>query len=149
MNKDFRTAYAEAAKKESAVKTLETLINQEDKDSAIVLGYQGALQALKGNYTFFPTMKLSYFWSASGYFEQALKLEPQNVEVLFLRFTVECGVPAIMSYALHLSSDRKKIVELLPKSKLEKSFKKAMIDFMLESGKCTEEEIEILRKIVP
>jgi hypothetical protein len=147
MNKTFRKAYADASKQESKLKVLEELVAQEKEESAVILAYKAGIQALKGNYAFFPAMKLSYFWESSKLFDKALALEPDNLEVIFLRFTIECGVPSIMSYALHLQKDKKSILELLPQSKLDKDFKKAMIDFMLESGKCTESEEKTLKSI--
>ncbi|KOY86643.1 hypothetical protein AD998_11265 [bacterium 336/3] len=147
MNKAFRKAYSDASKQESKLKVLEELIAQEKEESAVLLAYKAGFQALKGNYAFFPAMKLAYFWECSKLFDKALELEPDNLEVIFLRFTIECGVPSIMSYALHLQKDKKSILELLPNSNFDKEFKKAMIDFMFESGKLTESEEKILKSV--
>lgn len=148
MNQEFRKAYKEASKKESQIKVLEKLIQNEDPQNATILAYKGALAALKGNYSFFPAIKLSYFWEASNFFEKALATDPENLEAIFLRFTVECSVPSLMSYALHLQEDRKKIIELLPKSNLEKDFKKAIAQYLIDSGKCTSIEKKELAKFL-
>lgn len=148
MNQEFRQAYKEAAKKESQIKVLEKLIQNEDPHNSTILAYKGALAALKGNYSFFPAIKLSCFWEASNFFEKALSAEPENLEAIFLRFTVECSVPSLMSYALHLQEDRKKIIELLPASNLDKIFKKAIAQYLIDSGKCTSSEKKELEKFL-
>ncbi|MCS6796765.1 MAG: hypothetical protein NZ516_12480, partial [Raineya sp.] len=112
MTKLLRTLYKEASENERKLKEFEQAIQQEKVSEAIRWAYKGALQALKGKYSFLPATKLSFFWEASNYLEKALAQEPENVEIIFLRFTVECGVPSLMNYALHLQEDRKKIIQL-------------------------------------
>ncbi|MDX1902707.1 MAG: hypothetical protein SFU27_01005 [Thermonemataceae bacterium] len=137
MNKKIRETYADASKSAAKLKELELLLQKENPEAASTKAYLGAVAALKGNFSFFPAMKLSYFWEASRYFEEAIRQEPNNLEAIFLRFTVECGVPAIMSYALHLQEDKKQIITLLKSQEVESYFKKAIIKFLTESGKCT------------
>jgi hypothetical protein len=147
MNQEFRKTYADASRQQTKVKVLENLIAKAPEENAVVLAYKACVQALKGNYAFLPAMKLAYFWEANAYFEKALTLEPDNLEIIFLRFTVECGVPLLMSYALHLQEDRKKIISLLPKSNLDEEFKQAIIEYLLDSGKCSFEEKKILNSL--
>ena len=148
MNQAFRNTYKEASKKESKIKVLEDLIRNEDPQDSTILAYKGAVAALKGNHSFFPAIKLSYFWEASNFFEKALAINPENLEAVFLRFTVECGVPSLMSYALHLQEDRKKIIELLPQSPLEEDFKQAIAEYLINSGKCTTKEKKVLEQFL-
>ncbi|GAB4488078.1 MAG: hypothetical protein OHK0045_09410 [Raineya sp.] len=148
MNQEFRNAYKEASKKESKIKVLESLIQNQDPKHSTILAYKGAIAALKGNYSFFPAIKLSHFWEASSYFEKALAANPENLEAVFLRFTVECGVPSLMSYALHLQEDKKKIIALLPQSDLEEDFKQAIAEYLIESGKCNASEKKILEQFL-
>ncbi|PKQ70409.1 hypothetical protein [Raineya orbicola] len=147
MTQLLRRLYKEASENEKKLKDFEQAIQQEKVSEAIRYAYKGALQALKGKYSFLPAVKLNFFWEASGYLQKALAQEPENVEIIFLRFTVECGVPSLMSYALHLQEDRKKIVELLPESHLEEDFKKAIAEYLIQSGKCTFAEKKVLQEI--
>jgi hypothetical protein len=147
MTQLLRRLYKEASENEKKLKDFEQAIQQEEVSEAIRYAYKGALQALKGKYSFLPAIKLNFFWEASGYLQKALAQEPENVEIIFLRFTVECGVPSLMSYALHLQEDRKKIVELLPESHLEEDFKKAIAEYLIQSGKCTFAEKKVLQEI--
>lgn len=151
MNQEIRNTYKEASKKEGKIKDLEALIQKiqkEDAQNSTILAYQGAVAALKGNYSLFPTTKLSYFWKASNYFQKALSENPTDLEAIFLRFTVECGVPSLMNHALHLQEDKKKIIELLPTSHLEEDFKKAIAEYLIESGRCTSTEKKALEKFI-
>lgn len=147
MTQLLRKLYKEASENEKKLKEFEQAIHQENISEAVRYAYQGALQALKGKYSFLPAMKLNFFWEASSYLQKALAQEPENVEIIFLRFTVECGVPSLMSYALHLQEDRKKIIELLPESNLEDDFKKAIAEYLIKSGKCTFAEKKVLQEI--
>jgi len=148
MNQKLRTAYKEASKKQSHIKVLEKLVQNENPQNATILAYKGAISALKGSYSFLPTIKLAHFWEASNFFEKALAAEPENLEAIFLRFTVECGVPSLMSYALHLQEDRKKIIKLLPTSNLDEDFKKAIAQHLIDSGKCTSAEKKELEQFL-
>jgi hypothetical protein len=148
MNQEFRKAYKEASKKESHIKILEKLIQNQPTQNATILAYKGAVAALRGNYSFLPTVKLAHFWEANSFFEKALASEPENLEAIFLRFTVECGVPSLMSYALHLQEDKKKIIKLLPTSSLDEDFKKAIAQYLIDSGKCTSSEKKELEKFL-
>jgi len=150
MNKKIRETYDQASKDAAKLKELEVLVGKpaNGENKAVQKAYQGAISALKGKYSFFPAMKLSYFWEASRYFAEAIQEAPANLEVVFLRFTVECGVPSLMSYALHLQEDKKSILSLLKSEKTESYFQKAIIKFMLESGKCTFSERKELEEMM-
>lgn len=148
MTQLLRKLYKEASENPNKLKDFEQAIQQENLSPALQSAYKGALQALKGKYNFLPTIKLNLFWEASSYLQKALNQEPDNVEIIFLRFTVECGVPSLMNHALHLYEDKRKIIQLLPTSHLETDFKKAIAEYLINSGKCTFAEKKQLQEIL-
>lgn len=115
----------------------------------LITGYIGAVQALKAVHVFNPFTKLKYLNQAEKTFAQAIAAEPHNIEIRFMRFSVEHNVPGFLGYGKHLEADRQEIISQLKK----KNYKTAdselittVVRFLVDSERCTPAETEYLNR---
>jgi len=78
----------------------------ETKNSpATHLAYLGALQTIWANHVFSPISKLSTFKKGKKNIEQAIKKEPDNVELRFIRLSVQKNAPSFLGYKSNINED--------------------------------------------
>lgn len=94
----------------------ENLMNYFDaidiEDNALLMSYKGAALATTANCKFFPWQKLNIFNKGKDYIEMAVQFEPQNLEIRFVRFTIQSNIPAILNYD-NLEEDKDFILKKL------------------------------------
>lgn len=138
---------------ESSLKT-ETLLNKlqslQQKDADIT-GYIGTLQALRAKHAWNPYYKVSYLDQASKTLDKAVKLDPKNIEIRFLRYTVEYFVPPFLGYSKHVAEDRKVLIQEIS----NRNFKpedieviRNVVNFLIEKAECSEVEITKLKQAI-
>lgn len=75
-------------------------------DEPLSLGYLGAFQTIWANHTSNPIAKLSTFRRGKKNIERAISLAPENVELRFIRLSVQVNCPAFLGYDEHIEGDR-------------------------------------------
>ena len=77
----------------------------------IINGYLGALEALKAKHTWNPYYKVKYLNDSEDTFKNAVATDPQNIEIRFMRFSIENNVPGFLGYNKNLVADRLEMIK--------------------------------------
>lgn len=80
-------------------------------NSATHLAYLGGLQTIWANHVFSPISKLNTFKEGKKNIEQAIKKEPDNVELRFIRLSVKKNAPSFLRYKSNIKEDTEFIKE--------------------------------------
>ncbi|MCS6820251.1 MAG: hypothetical protein NZ551_00105 [Microscillaceae bacterium] len=145
----IRRLYAEAANSQSKADELAKLLAQADSKNPTIIAYKGIVEAYKAKYALNPLSKLSHIQEANKYFKQAVEAEPDNIEIRFLRFTIQLNTPAVLGLDKELNEDRKVILANIQYSGIENIMKKAIAEYLIKSGKCSETEKQFLQDLIP
>ncbi|QHS54236.1 hypothetical protein GWR56_01225 [Mucilaginibacter sp. 14171R-50] len=111
--------------------------------TALINGYIGTLQALKAKHTWNPYYKLKYLSDAEKTFAKAVFGDPHNIEIRFMRFSVEHNVPGFLGYTKNLVADREEIIKQLDRkhsSPADETLVKTIVTFLLDSKRCSPAE---------
>jgi hypothetical protein len=143
-----REIYAKAADNEAlADKLYQWLRKQDLSNQAILLAYLGASEALKAKNAFFPFVKLDYIQQAQATFAQAVKLAPEDIEIRFLRLTIEANTPNFLGFSSNVDADKALIIKNIRTSETHLAMKQAIADYLLKSKLCNENEMLILKSV--
>lgn len=100
-------------------------------DSAIYLAYLGGLQVFLANHVFSPFSKLSTFNKGKKNIEEAISKEPNNIEIHFIRLSIQMKAPLFLGYSSNVAADtefiennRRQIKSILLKNNIELLLKK-------------------------
>ncbi|WP_246361554.1 hypothetical protein [Moheibacter lacus] len=74
--------------------------------SVIALAYLGAYQTSWANHVFNPLSKLATFKKGKNNIELANSKEPENVEISYIRFSVQKNSPSFLGFNNNLKEDR-------------------------------------------
>ncbi len=89
--------------------------------SALMLGYKGMAAFTLCNYSYNPYSKLKYFNEGKNFLDNAIAASPDNVELRFLRYSVQKNVPSFLGYSSNIGEDKKIISENISSTELRKT----------------------------
>lgn len=141
----IRNTFYQAVENEEKVDSLQSLIFSEySRDTGnyppVILGYYAGIEALNSKHAFWPLSKYSHFKESMKIFEQAVKKDPDNLEIRFLRFSVLHYVPSILGHSRERENDADKIVELLLDKQsfsITDELRNNIVEFMIDSERLT------------
>lgn len=109
-----RSNYQNAVTDEKLCKNLIEALS-EKADNPIYLGYLGAFQAIWANHTMNPMAKMETFRKGKKNIEKAIAAEPNNVELRFIRLSLQKNCPEFLGYSSQIPEDTQFIKDNLHK----------------------------------
>ncbi len=101
-----RQNYGLAASNETLCNKMIEELKTNDKNT-IYLAYLGAYQTIWANHVLSPFSKLNTFNAGVKNIEKAIKKDPNNVEIRFLRYSVQKNAPSFLGYNKEKAEDEK------------------------------------------
>ena len=86
-------------------------LTETKNNSATHMAYLGGVQTIWANHVFSPISKLNTFKEGKKNIEQAIKKEPDNVELRFIRLSVQKNAPSFLGYKSNINEDTEFIKE--------------------------------------
>ncbi len=74
-------------------------------NSVIHQAYLGAYQAIWANHVMNPFSKINTFNAGKKNIEQAIKVDPNNIELRYLRLSIQKNCPAFLAYNKDIEAD--------------------------------------------
>jgi hypothetical protein len=100
----LRLNYEKAVSDKKLCKSMtDQLINAE---SSLHLAYLGAFQTIWANHTSNPVSKLDTFTKGKKNIEKAVASSPEDLEIRFLRLSVQMNCPSFLGYNNKIEEDR-------------------------------------------
>lgn len=96
---------------ERMIKALDTY---NEKNNPLYYGYKAGAVMMMAKHVINPFTKLSYFKKGKNMLESAIKTDKNNLELRFLRYTIQTNVPGFLNYGQNQRQDREFIISSLP-----------------------------------
>ena len=134
---EVRWLYQKAATEEASCKKLLTLLKPfNESNNTLLAGYKACATMIMANYIFNPFSKLSFFLKGKKLLEKVILKDKENVELRFLRFTVQTNAPPFLSYH-HATKDDKLFLIKSVASITDIHLKQIIISFLTNSDQLT------------
>ena len=112
---EIRSLYHKATTQEKFCKTLSQLqVPKNGINSSVIAGYKAAATIIMAKYSFNPATKISYFRKGQKMLEAAIFEDKKNVELRYLRFTIQTNAPSFLGYSSSIKADREFLTAALP-----------------------------------
>ena len=147
----IRKEYYAAVNDVKAAEKFYDKLRKNNSQEPILMAYLGIAQAVKARHAINPYTKLSFLKSGMKSLNAAVLKSPDDLEIRFLRFTLEHHVPSFLGYSEHLESDKKKILQLSTQKKfgaMDKALLLNLVSFMKETKRCSSQEIATLDQAI-
>ena len=102
--------YEAACSRPKTEELLRLLSHSENQQAFILAGYAGMCHMLLARYSYNPVFKLASFSKGKAMLEHAISSDKSNVELRFLRLSVQLNVPAFLGYSGELEQDKRFIL---------------------------------------
>ncbi|SDL82634.1 hypothetical protein [Pedobacter antarcticus] len=136
----LRDLYAQSANSKKSADQLLNLLKGADKNSAaIYIGYKGAAEMMQAKYGFNPFSKYKSFKRGKLLLEEAVKKDDKDIEVRFLRFTIQTNLPQFLGYDKQVNQDKKFLLSHLNTVR-DNKLKQNIVAYLTTSRHCSEQE---------
>jgi hypothetical protein len=145
----LRKEYLKAIDDEKSVYLLLNSLAKFASTDALVIAYQACLETLKAKQVWNPLEKLALAKQSQDTFARAIEINPNHLEIRFLRYSIQLSLPHYLYLSKDLAEDKSLIIKLIQEIKptdMSKENLTRITHFMLTSGQCTPAEREILKK---
>ncbi|WP_316798666.1 hypothetical protein [Pedobacter frigidisoli] len=119
--------------------------------TALVNGYCGTLEALKAKHAWNPYNKIKYVKQSLKTMQKAIDMDAENLELRFMRFSIEHFTPGFLGFSKELTVDRKEIIKHYQNRNFgvaNEELIKNVARFMIDSKRCSAAEVNILKKFI-
>jgi len=147
--KILRKKLIQAIDNSNTTDSLYNVLDKLPKKTALTMAYMGALDALKAKHAWNPYSKIKYLNTAEKQMQQAVTQDPHNIEILFMRFSIQHNVPGFLGYGKNLDSDKTEMITQLSQKNYgtaDKELTMSIIKFLISSKRCTDAENAKLNK---
>lgn len=135
---DIRKNIGEVFKTEAVCLRFHDLFEKTDiSKSNLLLGYKGAVELGMARHDANVFKKMSWFGDGKENLEKSIKNDPQNIELRFLRLTIQTHLPAFLGYSDSKEKDKTFVLTNLEKAPSEefKTRVRGFIKHAEEEGK--------------
>ena len=141
---EVRALYKKAVESEAEATALYSMLQDvNENDDKVLVGYKGALTAITAKYEKEVKTKKERFKAGVSLIEFAVSQEPENVELRFIRLSIQQNSPKFLKYKKNISEDKALIFDNL--ESLENAKLKAHIeDYILYSKNFSEQEKNVI-----
>ncbi|MDX2190487.1 MAG: hypothetical protein SFY32_11545 [Bacteroidota bacterium] len=146
--RDLRLKFYQSVDNEKIAKSyLKELSSKSNSGNPLVKGYKAAVCMLMAKHVFNPYSKIKYFIDGKNELEQSISLSPDNVELILIRFAIQTNAPTFLGYYSNINSDKQFLIAKLKdqaNANVDTDLRKIMIQYLKQSGKCSNDEIKFL-----
>jgi hypothetical protein len=147
----FRVQFYKAVDDEKLTEQLLTQLSFIEDKPPILLGFEGSLLALKAKHSWNPVVKMNSLKKGKNQLDEAILLEGENLELRFLRFSLEYILPSILGMSSHLEEDKNKMMLLIASSAvktIDSFVLKTVASFLIDANLLSEAQIRMLRVFI-
>ncbi|MEN7548494.1 hypothetical protein AAG747_11275 [Rapidithrix thailandica] len=146
---ELRLLYLEAFQQEEKAGKMLHFFKSKTRKSPVEEAYHGAFYALSALHKKMPVKRLSLVKKAKKHLKKAVKSAPEQIEIRFLRFSLNHYLPDLFKNEKMLQEDQAQLLKLfrsLEETQQEPELLQIIAGFMLSSQRCTEEENRVYQR---
>tara|TARA_B110000046_G_C12962040_1_gene384976 strand:- start:496 stop:951 length:456 start_codon:yes stop_codon:yes gene_type:complete len=111
-------------------KLIELTKHADLKKQPLLYAYHAAGIISMANHVYWPGKKYSYFNEGKEKLERVVNFAPMNVEIRFVRFSIQKGLPFLLGYYNEMEEDKQFILSHLVTTDWTKAYQQEVKDFL-------------------
>jgi hypothetical protein len=133
---------------EAAIISLRSLaLQSKETEASVKTAYYAAAEMARAKYLLSPAAKLKTFKSGKKILELCLAKDSMNVEVRYIRYTIQTNAPSFLGYNQNIQNDKLFLVDHLPSlKKTDSELFTAIYVYLIYSHQLTGPEQQQLSK---
>jgi len=141
----IRNLYYRASTSKEDAEKFKTVLEAIHTPDECIKGYIAVCYMIEAKHIHNPSSKLNYFDKGRNLLDNAIKNNPDNIELKFLRICVQANTPFFLGYNKQIETDKAFILSKYS-SISDLDLKKRIKEFINQSSICTPQEKNIYLK---
>lgn len=146
----YRKLLIEAENNKYAAKLfLEKTEKLATSNDIIFTGFKAMANIMMCKHDMNPITRIGYFNKGKSMLEYAISKEPDNIELIFYRYTVQVNVPSVLGYKSNLKDDKIKMINYIVSqksvAKKDTELYNNIKSYLLNSSYCTNDEKKLIQ----
>jgi hypothetical protein len=144
---EIRLKFKLAIENAEVTETLSAQLLSIPNPDALTLAYIASLDALKAKHNWNPAVKIEFMDSFEKKISKAVNAMPNNIEIRFLRYSIQSNTPAFLGYSKNLKEDRKVMVSAFSNKEMLNNNKKLLSEiyqFLVDENSLSQSEKNII-----
>ena len=138
--KEIRLQYPKAVENEEATIKLDGELTKVSSSSkSVLIAYKGAVSTVKAKFSKKKNDKKEFFKKGVSLIESAVKADPSNIEIRYIRMSVQENSPKFLGYHKNIEEDKEYILKNYTNVS-SKELKDVIEGFVLKSENFSENE---------
>ncbi len=140
---DLRKNYAIAVHDSKLTNQVVAQLKANKSNDILIQAYLASFEALKAKHAWNPYDKLNYLKAFDVSMRKLIAQQPDNLEIRFLRFSIQNSLPSFLGLSNHLNEDKSKMFWLLTQKKYsnaDQSYFKTIASYLLNANTFNEAE---------
>jgi hypothetical protein len=133
--------YEAASNRQAAQRFSQALSVVNNNSSPILLCYKGVATMIQAKHVVNPFSKLERFKNGKTMIEKSIKRDPDDLELRFLRFSIQSNLPGFLGYDEQITGDKLKLLNGYGSIK-DVELRKRILSYLATSKYLTEEELK-------
>lgn len=149
--KNIKVAIHRAIESPAVTDSLYLALKSGSTESPLIIAYIGTLEALKAKHSWNPYNKIRFVSLSQKTMKSAVERDPNNLEIRFMRFSIQHYTPSFLGFSKDLEEDRKVVVRQFRNKKFglaDAALIRNIALFMIESDRCLKEELMVFKKYI-
>ncbi|MFZ4261349.1 hypothetical protein ACFRAE_04860 [Sphingobacterium sp. HJSM2_6] len=118
-------------------------ILESEADNSVEKGYAAAFHMFMAKHTSNPFKKMGYFKDGKNRLEKELKLNPNNIELRFIRLSIQYHIPKYLGYCGEIEDDKEFMVNNLHKL-ADQDIKELIYKYLKGANMYSSQELALL-----
>jgi len=146
----IRKAYSEAIYSEKKTEKLLDDLESITVQTPTLYAYKGATHAIYAKFLLNPSSKLEKVKKGTAMLDDAVIADSDNMEIRYLRYSIEKNIPSFLPYRKHIEQDEVRIINALiaGNDALSPEIRSEVIQYMLKNAQLSPENKRDLEKLV-
>ncbi|MEN2436649.1 hypothetical protein AAH994_14625 [Weeksellaceae bacterium A-14] len=102
---EARNGYSKAVSDKKLCKEMMQKLDHSSITSVLNFAYLGAFESIWAHHSINPVTKLSTFKAGKNKIEKAIKKEPRNAEIRYIRLSIQKKSPSFLGYKSNINED--------------------------------------------
>ncbi len=131
---EVRKAFYMASESSKANNEFRKLLSGLSSEDPLILGYKGMSEMLVAYHSYNPVTKYLAFARGRDMLEAAIMKDPFNMELRFLRYSVQKNAPGFLLYSSSVLNDKKLLESALKSNELDADLRSRILEFFSKTN---------------
>lgn len=102
-----RSSFVKAPTQESSAKGFLNRMQNEPSNDVVLRGYEAGMKMIMARHVVLPWSKWMWFSEGRDQLESLIETNPEQPELIFIRYSIQTNIPAFLGYNRQIDRDRR------------------------------------------